>query len=197
MGARVLHGVAAVAGAFLGTSLASRTVKSRLGVIRWGNQVGNVGLESTRSRRAFSMAAIGSILLAVGCGKSDDAKDGRPEPTSVQSLYDASPAPGVPGRGGLPQDANTGSVTIKNGKIDPDTIDTQVGLPYILTVTSDGQPHRIGIEGLVTAQQVKAQGDTLVQMNIPEGADGEKDILIDGKKAGTLRVTGAGGAVNP
>ena len=153
-----------------------------------------------RSRRVFSVVAIGSILLAVGCGKSDDAKDVRPEPTSVQSLYDASPAPGVPGRGGLPQDANTGSVTIKNGKIAPDTIEThetQVGLPYILTVTSDGQPHRIEIEGLVTAQQVRAQGDTLVQMNIPEGADGEKDILIDGKKAGTLRVTGAGGAVNP
>lgn len=76
----------------------------------------------------------------------------------VKSLYDASPAVGVPGRGGLPQDANTGSVTIKNGKIDPGTIDAQVGLPYILTVTGDGQEHTIEIQDLVTAQKSEGPG---------------------------------------
>lgn len=154
-------------------------------------------LGASLSRRAFSVTVLGSLLLAAGCGTSDEAKDSRPEATTVKSLYDASPAVGVPGRGGLPQDAETESVTIKDGKIDPDVAEAQVALPFILTVTGDGQAHTIEIKDLVNSIPVKAQGETLVQVNIPEGADGEKDILIDGKKAGTLRVTGAGGGVNP
>ena len=111
----------------------------------------------------------------------------------VKSLYDAPPAVGVPGGGGLPHDANTGSVTIKNGKIDPGTIDAQVGLPYILTVRSTRSRSRISSP----RKKVKAQGDTLIQGNISEGVEGEKKVLVDGTEAGTLRVQGAGGVVNP
>lgn len=139
--------------------------------------------------------ALAAVVALAGCGDDDENGDTRPEATSANTIYDASPAAGVPGRGGLPQDAETAEVTIKDGKFDPDNLEGQVGLAYVLTVTGDGTPHRLVIEGLVAGQDIAATGDTLVQFTVAEGGEGTKAITLDGNEAGTFRVQGAGGVV--
>lgn len=88
-------------------------------------------------------------------------------------------------------------MTIKDGKLDPDRVEGQVGLPFVLTVTGDAQPHTLVIEGLVTGQKIMANAQSLVQFTVAEGSEGNKDILLDGKKAGTFAAQSASGGTTP
>ena len=149
--------------------------------------------------RGMVLAVLAGLVLA-GCGGDDegntgvqDNNDTRPEATEVQPIYNASPAYGTPGRSGLAQDAVTETVRIADGELDPDILEGQAGLPYILTVEGDGQPHTLVVTDLVAEQQIAPQGQTQVQLNIPENISGDRDILLDGKQAGTFRIRGAGG----
>ena len=150
--------------------------------------------------RGTALALLASLALAA-CGGEDeggtgaeDNNDTRPEATEAQPIYNASPAYGTPGRSGLAQDATTETVRIENGELDPELLEGQSGFPYILTVEGDGQPHTLTITDLVAEQQIAPQGQTQIQLNIPENTSGELDILLDGKRAGTFRIEGAGGA---
>ena len=147
--------------------------------------------------RAAALALLVGVAL-VACGDEDEDDvgenlDARPEATEMGAIFAASPAAGTPARGGLAQDLETARVTISEGKLDPDRVEAQVGLPFVLTVEGDGQPHTLVIQDLVAETQIAAQGATEVQMNVPEGSEGQKDILLDGEEAGTLVVQGPGG----
>lgn len=153
---------------------------------KWGGSV-----------RVLALAGLTAGTL-VACGGEDepaasDNQDTRPQPTETGAIRDASPAVGSPARGGLTQDLETTSVAIVDGRLDPDRVEAQVGIPFVMTVEGDGQPHTLVVEDLVAETQIAAQGPTEVQLNVPEGGEGDKEILLDGEEAGTLSVQGAGG----
>jgi len=139
------------------------------------------------------------VFLLAACGGDDDEGDTadnldtRPEPTEMGAILSASPAAGTPARGGLAQDLESARVAIREGKLDPGQVEAQVGFPFVLTVEGDGQPHSLVIQDLVAETQINAQGETQVQLNVPEDSEGDKAILLDGEEAGTLEVQGAGG----
>ena len=152
-------------------------------------------------QRWLRSLALVAVLALAACGDEDDngdegVGDARPEETVAAFLADASPAAGTPARGEIPQDANAIAVTVSDGALDPDTIDAQVGLPLVLTVTGDGTAHTLEIEELVAETQVAANGETAIPFTLPEGTTGDHTILLDGEDAGTLRVTGAGGGID-
>ena len=144
------------------------------------------------------MALVGFAFVACGDDEDEDDNelDTRAESTAAMTMFDASPAAGTPGRGGLPQDATTETVTIANGELDPELIEGQVGEAFVLTVQSDAA-HAFAIDGIVTEQQIAANQDNLIQFTVPEQDVGDKDILIDGEQAGTFRVQEAGGVTDP
>ena len=148
--------------------------------------------------RWAAFALLITVALAA-CGRRDEEGggdtelDARNEATQVNTIFNASPeALASPARVDLPQDAETVTVAIKDGGIDPDTIEGHVGLPFILTVQGDGAAHMLEIRDLVAATPINPQGETLVQFTVPEGA-GEQDILLDGQKVGTFQAQAAGG----
>ena len=164
-----------------------------------------------RWSRTLAMSLLVGVALAA-CGGDDGEEatdnnlDTRPEPTERGAILAASPgAPASPGaspgaspvatpaRSGLSQDLESDRVSIQDGELDPDRVEAQVGIPFVLTVEGDGQPHTLAIEGLVNETQIAPQGETQVQLNVPEGSEGDHPILLDGEEAGTLAAQGAGG----
>jgi hypothetical protein len=143
-------------------------------------------------RRAALLFPVMLTVVLAGC-RHDGSGDTRNPATAVTTIYDASPAPGTPGRGGLPQDADTASVVIRDGGLEPEVIEGRVGMPYVLTVTGDGEEHRLSIDGIVAETAIAPEGDTVVQFTVPEMGTGDHDILLDGQKAGTFRVVLPGG----
>ncbi len=137
-----------------------------------------------------------ACLTVVACGEDEDKNTENPS-TVVNRVFDASPAAGTPGRGGLPTDADTATVAIKDGRLDPDNIEGNVGMAFILIVNGDGQPHTLEIEGLVDSENVNAQGQTQIDFTIPEEGAGTKTIRLDGKEAGTFEAMTAGGSTDP
>ena len=171
---------------------------------RSGAGKGRVGvIESNRRRRGNWFRGVALVTLVglalVACGDDEDEDenelDVRAESTAAMTMFDASPAAGTPGRGGLPQDATTETVTIEGGELDPELIEGQVGESYVLTVRSDAA-HTFAIDGIVTETQIAANQDNLVQFTVPEQGEGDKNILIDGEEAGTFRVQEAGGVTD-
>lgn len=148
-------------------------------------------------RYATTVVAIGTCLAVVACGDEDETKNTENPSTAVNAVFNASPAAGTPGRGGLPSDADTATVSIKDGKLDPDTIEGNVGMAFILTVNGDGQPHTLEIDGLVDSTNVNAQGETEIAFTIAEESVGTKTIRLDGKDAGTFEAMTAGGSTDP
>ena len=168
------------------------------GLARWG--------------RMLALSLMLGVALAA-CGGDDgeeaggDALDARPEPTErgaivaaspgVASPAGGSPAAGspvaTPARSGLSQDVESDRVSIQDGELEPNRVAAQVGIPFVLTVEGDGQPHTLVIENLVAETQIAAQGETQVQLNVPEGSEGDHPILLDGEEAGILEAQGAGG----
>ena len=149
-------------------------------------------------RRGLALVVLLSLTLAA-CGGEEEADDGENEfdaggePTAVRSILDASPeALASPSTVDLPQDAGTATVAIRDGALEPDTIEGQIGQPFILTVEGDGAEHTLAIEGLVDEEPIAAEGETLVQFTV-EGEAGDKAILLDGEEAGTFRAQAAGG----
>lgn len=138
---------------------------------------------------------LGLTLVACGDDEDDDGNeaDTRNDDPAVSSISDASPAAGTPGRGGLAQDADTVTVEIKDGKLDPETVSGTVGLPFIMTVRGDGSAHVLDIQDLVADYPIAADGETPVQFTVAEGSEGDKDILLDGEEAGTFRSQDVGG----
>ena len=153
--------------------------------------------------RALALALVVSLAL-VACGRDeeepangaangDNELDARNETPAVQTIFDASPeALASPSTVDLPQDAGTATVSIEDGKLDPDTVEGQVGQPFILTVTGDGQAHTLEIEGLVNETSINPQGETLGHFTVG-GEAGDRRILLDGNEAGTLKAQSAGG----
>lgn len=159
--------------------------------------IGSVLKRWGRSTRVLALALLAAGAL-VACGGEDepaatDSLDTRPEPTETGAIRNASPAVGSPARGGLTQDLETDRVAIVDGRLDPDRVEGQVGIPFVLTIEGDGQTHTFAIQDLVTEQEIAAQGETPIELNVPEGSEGDKQILLDGEEAGTLSVQGAGG----
>src|SRR5215211_6322564 len=103
-------------------------------------------------RHATTALAVVVCTAVVACGNKDEDKSTENPSTAVNAVFDASPAAGTPGRGGLPTDADTATVSIKDGKLDPEYIEGDVGMAFVLTINGDGQPHTIEIDGLVDSQ---------------------------------------------
>ena len=146
-------------------------------------------------RRATTALAVFASAAVVACGGEDEEKNTENPSTVVNQVFNASPMAGTPGRSGLPTDADTATVSIREGKLDPDNIEGTVGMPYVLIVNGDGQPHTIEIDGLVDSQNVNAQGQTQVSFTIETA--GTMTIRLDGKEAGTFEAQTAGGATDP
>lgn len=148
-------------------------------------------------RHATAVLAIGTCLAVVACGDEDETLNTENPSTAVNTVFDASPAAGTPGRGGLPTDADTATVTIRDGKLDPETIGGSAGMAFVLTVNGDGQPHTLEIDGLVTSTNVNAQGETTISFTIENSSVGLKTIRLDGNDAGTFEAETAGGSTDP
>ncbi|MFM9106955.1 MAG: hypothetical protein ACKOWF_09695, partial [Chloroflexota bacterium] len=84
-------------------------------------------------------------------------------------------------------------VSIKNGKLDPFSIEAQPGNPVIITVSSDGKQHTLEIKELVDPTTIAATGPTDVDLVAAE-EPGTFEILIDGKRGGEFRSMAADGA---
>lgn len=141
---------------------------------------------------SFSLAA---------CGGDEENEDpgntgGNIASPVNKALSVASPQPGSVARGNLPQDGDTETVTIKNGKLDPDNVESQAGLPFVLLVEGDGTEHTLEIEGIVNSQQIAANGSTEVSFAVPQQDTGTARILLDGQEAGTFSVQNVGGGIN-
>lgn len=160
--------------------------------------------------RTAGVAALAGLLL-VGCGQTQQqaaenaAEDGEPldvgtadEGETGVEIVLASPGAGNPSNP-TPElraiDTEGTEVAIKDGKLDPERIEANVGDPYVITVTGDGTAHKLSIESVVDDVDIAADGQTDVEFTAPENS-GEFAITIDGKDAGIFAAQGAGGIVN-
>ncbi len=159
--------------------------------------------------RAVGVAALAGFLL-VGCGATGEqgaenaAQDGNPPDVSTadegvtgEEVVLASPGAGNPSNP-TPElraiDTEGTEVAIKDGKLDPERIEANVGEPFVLTVTGDGTAHKISIDGVVNEEDIAADGQTNIEFTAPEES-GEFAITIDGAEAGTFAAQEAGGIV--
>ena len=154
-------------------------------------------------RQSGRIAALGSLALCLvlgGCGEDDDDDDldadGNDETAVTTNLIDSSPAANFAEGAGVPQDANSATVTLENGELDPDTIEAQSGRPFILIVEGDGAEHTLAIENLVSEWAIEAEGPTEVTFSITEDVRGDFPITIDGEEVGTFVVQAPGGIVD-
>lgn len=152
-----------------------------------------------RSRRAVACGSLALSLVLAGCGEDDDDEldaDGNDETPVTTNLIDSSPAANFPEGAGVPQDANSATVTIADGSFDPDTIEGQAGRPFILIVQGDGEEHTLAIENLVSDTPIAADGATEVSFSINEDTTGDFPITLDGEEVGTFVAQAPGGIVD-
>lgn len=159
--------------------------------------------------RAVGVAALAAFLL-VGCGATGEqgaenaAEDGSApdvgtvdEGVTGEEVVLASPGAGNPSNP-TPElraiDTEGTEVALKDGKLDPERIEANVGEPFVMTITGDGTAHKISIDGVVDGQDIAADGQTNVEFTVPEES-GEFPITIDGAEAGTFVAQEAGGIV--
>ncbi len=156
----------------------------------------------SRRTRWLGLALVITVTLA-SCG-GDEANEeaegntgGNIASPVIGNIPDASPQPGSVSRGNMPQDATSETVAIKDGKLDPDNIESQVGQPFILVVEGDGSPHTLEIEGIVAGEEIPANQTKEVSFTVPQQQTGTVKILLDGKEAGSFEIQGASGGTNP
>ncbi len=157
-------------------------------------------LHLDRPVRWLVLALVVGLSLAA-CGGEEEHEDpgntgGNVASPVNRALSVASPQPGSVARGNLPQDGATETVAIKDGKLDPDNVESQAGLPFVLIVEGDSSAHTLEIEGIVNSQQIPANQTTEVSFVVPDMETGTARILVDGKEAGTFRVQNVGGGIN-
>jgi hypothetical protein len=167
-----------------------------MGARRRGKRLG--GGISSAIGRGTGFAVLAVCLVLAACGDDDDDNEpssgtGRNEGSPVTTnLGDASP---VASPRSLPQDAESATVTIEGGKLDPDRVTGQTGLPFILIVNGDGAQHTLAIEDLVSGATINAEGATEVTFTVSDDTTGELTITLDGEEAGTFVAQGPGGIV--
>lgn len=159
--------------------------------------------------RTVGVAALAVLLLA-GCGETEQqaaenaAQDGNPpdvgtvdEGITGEEIVLASPGAGNPSNP-TPElraiDTEGTEVAIRDGKLDPERLEGNVGEPFVMTITGDGTAHTLAIDSVVDEQDIAADGQTNVEFTVPEQS-GEFQIIIDGAEAGTFVAEGAGGIV--
>lgn len=153
-----------------------------------------------RHARWLVVALVVGLSLAA-CGEEEESEDpgntgGNVASPVNRALSAASPQPGSVARGNLPQDGGTETVAIKDGKLDPDNVESQAGQPFVLIVQGDGTPHTLEIEGIVTGQEIPANQTTEVSFAVPDQDTGTTRILLDGQEAGTFSVQNVAGGIN-
>lgn len=160
--------------------------------------------------RTVGVAALAGLLL-VGCGETQQqaaenaAQDGEPldvgtadEGQTGAELVLASPGAGNPSNPTpeLRAIATEGTeVALKDGKLDPQRIEANVGEPFVMTIAGDGTAHKLSIEGVVDEQDIAAEGPTNIEFTVPEQS-ADYQITIDGKDAGIFAAQGAGGIID-
>lgn len=103
------------------------------------------------------------------------------------------PAPLSPEAGEAPDETNSATATIVDGKLDPNSFGGPIGTAFELVVTGDGTEHTLAIEELVDGETIAADGETSVAFTI-EGEPGTLEITLDGNPAGTFERQAASGA---
>jgi hypothetical protein len=166
------------------------------------------GMEQTRLNllRAVGALSIGGLVLA-GCGPTQDAGVGSSDPpvstvdpgVTGPELVLASPdAAAVPGDAGVetPEvsaiQAEGVEVSIRDGKLDPFSIEAQPGAPVVLIVNGDGTEHTFAIENLVDETTIAAEGQSRVEFSNSE-EPGTFEIMIDGEPGGEFKAMDAAG----
>ncbi len=152
------------------------------------------------------IAMAGSIALA-GCGPmpDDGVNSGNPvvgtADAGITGITDvmASPDPAmdVPAStDATPEidaiEAEGTIVSLKDGKLDPFSVEAQPGDPVVLTVNGDGAEHTFEIKNLVDSMKIAASGQTNVEFVAAE-EPGTFEILIDGKPGGEFKSMDAAG----
>ena len=103
------------------------------------------------------------------------------------------PVPLSPQAGEVPEEINSATATIVDGKLDPGSFGGQIGTAFELVVTGDGTEHTLAIDELVDGSTIAADGATTVAFTI-EGEPGTLNITLDGNPAGTFERQAASGA---
>jgi hypothetical protein len=103
------------------------------------------------------------------------------------------PVPLSPQAGEVPEEINSATATIVDGKLDPSSFAGQIGTAFELVVTGDGTEHTLAIDELVDGSTIAADGETTVAFTI-EGEPGTLNITLDGNPAGTFERQAASGA---
>ncbi len=103
------------------------------------------------------------------------------------------PVPLSPQAGEVPDEVNSATATIVDGKLDPSSFAGQIGTAFELVVTGDGTEHTLAIDELVDGSTIAADGETTVAFTI-EGEPGTLNITLDGNPAGTFERQAASGA---
>lgn len=103
------------------------------------------------------------------------------------------PAPLSPEAGEVPDQTNSATAAIVDGKLDPNTFGGQIGTAFELVVTGDGGEHTLAIQELVDGSTIAASGETTVGFTI-EGEPGTLEITLDGNAAGTFERQSASGS---
>ena len=130
--------------------------------------------------RGLAIAAISFGLAA--CGDQVD--------TGTQVTP---PPPLSPEAGEMPEQTNSATATITDGKLDPSSFGGLSGTAFELVVTGDGTEHELAIEELVDSETIAPEGATTVAFTI-EGEPGTLEITLDGAQAGTFERQSASGA---
>lgn len=141
---------------------------------------------STFSRVA--VVGVASVLLLAACG--DMPKEEGVSETVATAVVEVMASP--EGVEAIIAEGTT-TVTIKDGKIDPPTVEALIGKPFTLVVTGDGTAHKLAIDTFTDEMDIAATGDTPISFDV-DGSGGEYTITLDGKPAGTFTAREAGGA---
>lgn len=91
-----------------------------------------------------------------------------------------------------PQNIETITLAIDEGRFNPDRVEAFVDSEYVLQITGDGTEHTLAIPNLITGETIAAEGQTEIAVSI-SAEPGEYEMTLDGEPAGTFEVQDAAG----
>jgi hypothetical protein len=143
--------------------------------------------------KALTVMLCGVFLLAIigaGCTDRRATADDGPLPVAP-TAYPTGPASSGPGVANVSEDIQALTVRIDDGQFGSDVYDMQLR-PVRIDVQASGGPYTLEIEGLVDAQSLDADGETVI--GVSPANPGSYTMTLNGESTdtATLNVRAAG-----